>query len=416
MAQATQPVAAGGPLLVAHVVYRFDVGGLENGVVNLINRMPADRWRHAVVALTEIAEPFRARIGRPDVTYVALAKKPGHLFAEYPRLYRLFRTLAPAIVHTRNLAALEASVPAWLARVPVRVHGEHGWDVHDPAGKRRRYQLVRRAYRPFVSKYIALSRDIESYLEHKVGVPADAVRQIYNGVDADRFHPAAGARERIAGCPFADPAHWLVGTVGRFESVKDQLNLARAFVAAHRLDPQARRRMRLVLVGDGSLRPEIEAILAAGGVRDSAWFAGERGDVPAIMRGLDCFVLPSLSEGVSNTILEAMASGLPVVATRVGGNGELIEHDMTGALVPAGNSDALAGAILEYFRSPATARRHGKAARRVVERRFSLDRMVADYGATYEAALRAAGVPVPLGAAHPRATPSLAANGGADAR
>lgn len=410
MGQATRTVAGGGPLLVAHVVYRFDVGGLENGVVNLINRMPADRWRHAVIALTEIAEPFCARVTRPDVTYVALRKEPGHLWGEYPRLYRLFRSLAPAIVHTRNLAALEASVPAWMARVPVRVHGEHGWDVHDPAGERRRYQLVRRAYRPFVSQYIALSRDIESYLERKVGVPADAIRQIYNGVDTERFRPAVGGREPIEGCPFTDPAHWLVGTVGRLEAVKDQLNLARAFVKAHRMDGEARRRMRLVLVGEGSLRAGVEAILAEGGVRDCAWFAGERGDVPAIMRGLDCFALPSRSEGISNTILEAMASGLPVVATRVGGNGELVEHDMTGALVPPGDADALAGAILDYFKFPATARRHGKSARRVVVQRFSLERMVTDYAATYEAALRAAGIAVPGGAA---AAPRLAAGGGA---
>ena len=146
--------------LIVHVVHRFGVGGLENGLVNLINRMPATAWRHAVVSLTDISETFAKRIERNDVMWVALDKRPGHLVRYYPRLFRLFRELRPAVVHTRNLAALEACVPAWAARVPARVHGEHGWDVHDVGGSKRKYQIIRRAYRPFVHRYVALSRHI----------------------------------------------------------------------------------------------------------------------------------------------------------------------------------------------------------------------------------------------------------------
>ena len=105
--------------LIAHVVFRFDIGGLENGVVNLINRLPEESYRHAIISLTEITD-FRARVARADVLYFALGKKPGQGFWLYPKLFRLFRKLGPSIVHTRNLAALEASLPAWLAGVPVR--------------------------------------------------------------------------------------------------------------------------------------------------------------------------------------------------------------------------------------------------------------------------------------------------------
>ena len=124
--------------LIAHVVYRFGMGGLENGIVNLVNRMHPPRWRHAIVSLTDISPEFAARIERADMAYAALEKGPGHLLRHYPRLVRLLRELRPAIVHTRNLAALEAVIPAWAAGVPVRIHGEHGWDIHDPAGRRRR--------------------------------------------------------------------------------------------------------------------------------------------------------------------------------------------------------------------------------------------------------------------------------------
>jgi sugar transferase (PEP-CTERM/EpsH1 system associated) len=377
--------------LIAHVVYRFGVGGLENGIVNLINRMPQQRWRHAIIALTEVCGEFAERIQRPDVCYIELGKRPGHLWRDYPRLYRLFKELRPAVLHTRNLAALEAVVPAWMANVPVRVHGEHGWDVQDPDGRRRRYQYVRRLYRPLVTQYVALSQHIQQYLERQVGVAPERVSQIYNGVDTERFYASSEERPRIPGCPFGEAGEWLIGWVGRMEAVKDPLNLARAFVRA----VDSSERLRLVLVGDGALREALHPVLDRSGVRERVWFAGERTDIPQILSGLDCFVLPSLAEGVSNTILEAMATRLAIVATRVGGNAELIESGMTGLLVPPANSEALAQAMLRYAADPALARRHGRAARRVAEARFSLARMVSDYCNLYERALAAAGVPIP---------------------
>jgi sugar transferase (PEP-CTERM/EpsH1 system associated) len=381
--------------LVAHVVYRFDVGGLENGVVNLINRLPHDRWRHAVVALTDVSTEFCRRVERGDVEYHALGKPAGHLLGLYPRIARRFRAMKPAIVHTRNMAALEATVPAWLAGVPVRVHGEHGWDTADLDGTSGRLRWVRRAFRPFVTYYVTVSQHLADYLEGRVGVSAARVAQIYNGVDAARFRPSAAGRGAIAGCPFGGRDHFLIGTVGRMQTVKDQTNLATAFVRAAGLDRTARARLRLVMVGDGPLRAEVERILEQGGVRDLAWLPGERADIPDILRGLDLFVLPSLAEGISNTILEAMATALPVVATRVGGNGELIEEGLTGALVPSADPDAIAVAMLGYFTDARRARRHGKAGRNRVERQFSLDRMVADYDRLYRRLLERRGVPYP---------------------
>jgi sugar transferase (PEP-CTERM/EpsH1 system associated) len=376
------------PPLIVHVVYRFAVGGLENGVVNLINRLPAHSWRHAVVSLTDVDAAFAALISNRAERSIALHKAPGHAVRLYPRLFALLRELKPAIVHTRNLAALEAALPAWIAGVPARLHGEHGRDVGDLDGSSRRYQRVRRLFRPFVSRYIALSPDLASYLRERVGVPAARIDQVYNGVDTARFCPASDGRAAIDGCPFRNPDHWLVGTVGRMETVKDQTNLARAFATAVRADPEAHARLRLVLVGDGKLKREVEAILGSAGVRDLAWFAGERADVVPLLQGLDCFVLPSLAEGVSNTILEAMACGLPVVATRVGANAELVEQNVTGCTVPAADSDALAREIGAYFAAPDLARQHGQAGRRRVERRFSLERMVEDYDRVYAGLLR----------------------------
>lgn len=387
------------PRLIVHVVYRLAVGGLENGVVNLINRLPAEAWNHAIVSLTDVDPQFARRIHRRDVRVVALGKGAGHGFPLYPALYRLFRRDRPAIVHTRNLAALEATIPAWAARVPVRIHGEHGRDADDPDGRNVRRRWIRRAFRPFVTRYVALSPDLARYLEASVGVPGDRIEQIFNGVDTERFRPSP-ARSPIAGCPFGGDDVWLVGTVGRIDPVKDQANLARAFVLAVRRDAAARRRLRLVMVGEGPLRPQVEAILEAAGVRDLAWFAGERHDIPEVLRGLDCFVLPSLAEGVSNTVLEAMACALPVVATRVGANPDLVTEGTTGILVSAGDSEALSAGILAAFADPPGAAARGRAGRARVEQRFSLERMVDRYHALYSA----------LAPSLPQARPEGAAN------
>ena len=125
---AEQAVGSRGVPLVAHAIYRLDVGGLENGLVNLINRIPAQRFRHAIICLTEYSE-FRQRLTRDDVAVYALHKPPGNSPMTQFRLWRLLNQLRPDIVHTRNMGALEATLPAALAGVPVRIHGEHGRDV-----------------------------------------------------------------------------------------------------------------------------------------------------------------------------------------------------------------------------------------------------------------------------------------------
>lgn len=367
-------------------MYRFDVGGLENGVVNLINHMPPTAFRHAVVSLTEITE-FRRRVVRDDVDLVALHKPPGHGVRLYPRLFELFRQYRPAIVHTRNLAALEAVIPARLAGVPVRIHGEHGRDMADPAGLRRRYQRMRRIYRPFVTHYVALSPQLADYLVEKVLVPRRLVSQFYNGVDTSRFAPAPAGPIPIDGCPFGNQRHWLVGTVGRMQAVKDQVSLARAFVRALEMRPALADRIRLVIVGDGPLRQQCMAVLEAAGVADLAWLPGERNDVEAVLRGMHCFALPSLAEGISNTILEAMASALPVIATAVGGNADLVSHDRTGEIVAPGDVQALAESLVRLACAPEAAARMGQAGRAEVEARFGLQAMVSAYQCLYESQL-----------------------------
>lgn len=371
------------------MVFRLSIGGLENGVVNLINHMPQDRWRHAVIALTSVDRQFAQRIRRPDVRLIELNKPPGQGLLQLSAWHRTARELKPDLVHTRNLAALDFQLPAWLAGVRGRVHSEHGRDVDDLHGNSRKHIWMRRMLLPLVQQVIALGEELSTYCRDRVGVSPGRLHTIYNGVDTSLFVPvaSAGSRAPLAGLPFESPDLWRVGTVGRMQAVKAQTVLAKAFVQVLQARPELRSKLRLILVGDGPLRSECAQILNSAGLSDLAWLPGERADVADVMRSLDCFVLPSLAEGISNTILEAMSTGLPVLATRVGANSELVAHERTGLLVPSGNVDALANGLMRMVDMPNRSAAWGQQGRLEVERRFSLQAMVAGYEAVYRQVL-----------------------------
>jgi sugar transferase (PEP-CTERM/EpsH1 system associated) len=369
--------------LVVHVIHRLATGGMENGLVNIINRSPPGRYRHAVVCLTD-AGPFADRITREDVRIVSLNRAPGHSFTLYWRLWSVLHSLRPSVVHTRNLAALEAQVPAFFLSGVGRVHGEHGRDVFDLHGTKRKYNLLRRAIRPLVQRYVAVSRDLAGWLVGTIGAGPERVRQIYNGVDQNVFHPRRGARPELTPPGFIPADGLVVGTVGRLAEVKDQITLVRGFGGLLDTEPGLRRRLRLVIVGDGPLRQRLELVVRDEGLNDLVWLAGDRDDVPELLRTMDLFVLPSLGEGISNTILEAMSSGLPIIATRVGGNPELVDEDVNGMLVPAADPQALAQAIGLYTGDEALMRRHGEAGRLKVTEHFGWNRCVERYLGVYD--------------------------------
>lgn len=370
--------------LVVHIIHRLAVGGLENGLVNLINHMPDNRYRHAIVCMTQSTD-FRLRIKKSGVEVYELHKKPGHDIGLYFRLWRLLRTLRPAVVHTRNIGTLECQFIALLAGVHARVHGEHGRDMSDIDGRNATYLRLRKIFRPLISRYITVSRDLAQWLIEQVRVPETRVVQIYNGVDEQRFRPRSSWLREVLPAGFAPPGAVILGTVGRMSGEKDQLTLVHAFARACKLCPHSM--LRLILVGDGPLKTNIEQEIHAMQLVQQVWMPGARSDVAEILRSLDIFVLPSLGEGISNTVLEAMASGLAVIATRVGGNPELVVENETGALVPAADPEAMAQSIANYVTQSILMRRHGHAGRTRIEREYSMAAMVRQYMAVYDAAL-----------------------------
>jgi sugar transferase (PEP-CTERM/EpsH1 system associated) len=368
---------------ILHVINTLRVGGLENGVVNLINHSDPDRFRHEICCLT-VSGPLADRIRDPAVTVHELRKGPGQDWSVYGRLRAVLRRIRPDIVHTRNWSTLDLVAAARWAGVPAVVHGEHGWNADDVRGTRRKGVLLRRLLAPFTDRWVAVSEDIHRWLVTAIGLPERKIITIRNGVDTKRFRPGSGAPP-LAGAGGARPV--VIGTVGRLDPIKAQRDLMAAASALLR----GGRTVRLVIVGDGPMRAALEADRDRLGLAADLEMEGEIARPEDAYARFDVFALPSLNEGISNTILEAMASGLPVVATGVGGNPELVQHGATGTLVPPSDVDALAAALGRYVDDEGLRRRHGAAARRRAEEEFSIERMTRRYEAMYVELRRARG-------------------------
>ena len=364
---------------VVHLVYRFAAGGLENVIVQLVNGLPRESFRHTIIALTSADPAFAGRLEPDDVEVIALAKPPGQPFQLYPRMFSVFRRLRPDVLHSCNIAALEFQPVGWAAGIPLRVHAEHGWDVADPDGTNKRFQLIRKAVRPFVDRFVAVSPQLHDYLIRMIGIDGNRVMLLPNGVDLERFRARRDDDAVPEGFPFRAGTDIVIGTVGRMEPIKNQTLLVKAFVKLAKSGSPIAQRLKLALIGDGPLKGSLRDQLALAGLADRIWLPGSRSDIESILRCLSCFVLPSHAEGTSCTLLEALASEVPVVATNVGGNGDVLAHGRLGILTPSDDVDALAAAIERTVSSPGLV----GAGRQAMEKHYDLAGIMKQYEALF---------------------------------
>lgn len=370
--------------LVVHLIYKLDVGGLETLLVECINRMPADKYRHAVVCLTDYTE-FAKKISNPDVQIIALNKTPGLGLETHLAIWKLFRRLRPSVLHTYNLSAIEYTLAATIAGVPVRVHAEHGRDASDPEGKNWKHNLLRRLLIPFVDMFVPVSADLQNWLKTVIHVPERKNLLINNGVDTRQFKPAqAQPHDQILPAPHFPADCFVIGAVGRIQDVKNHTGLIDAFIQLRELMPLHQARLRLAIIGDGPLLPKIREQVASAGLNQVVWLPGARQDVAELMQTFSVFAMSSIAEGTPVVILEAMATGLPVIATKVGGIPEVVIDNQTGKLVD--NFDALkfARALSAYVAEPQLMRQHGAAGRQRVESGYSIDAMLHGYTGLYD--------------------------------
>lgn len=353
---------------VLHLVYRFDIGGLENVIVNLINSLPDNEFQHVIVSLTDANQAFIGRLNK-DVQIIQLHKPAGNSLRVHWQLFTLFRRFKPYLVHSYNLATLEYQLIAALAGVRYRIHAEHGRDIYDLDGSNKKYQLLRRLVNPFVHQWIPVSQELATWLINIVKIPKHKVRRIYNGIDTQRFHPGHSA----------DNTLFNIITVGRLAPVKDQLTLIKAVELLVNREPERRKHLHLTIVGNGELESQLTGYIAANHLQDCVTLSGGSNDVNQLLQQANLFILPSLAEGIALTVLEAMASGLPVIATHVGGNPELVTSGVNGQLVASGNIREIAENISTYMDNNELCVVQGEAARHKIATQFSLNTMTRNY-------------------------------------
>jgi sugar transferase (PEP-CTERM/EpsH1 system associated) len=369
---------ATGPVRVMHVVYTLRTGGMEMGVVKLVNGLDPALVRSSICSTTPAGE-IKALV-QPSVPVFELSRRAGNDLRIVAALYRVFRRERPHVVHTHAWGTLfEGLVAARAAGVPVVVHGEHG-----TLQLRAHQRWLQRMGWTAADRVLSVSSVLAERMSATTGFPARRITTIRNGVNLERFHVARhdGARAAL-GLP---QEARIVGTVGRLVAVKDQVTLVDAVAELGRSGVAA----TLVIAGDGPERGRIEARAAERGV--DLRLLGYRPDVEQVLAALDVFVLSSISEGLSNTILEAMAAARPVVATRVGGAEEMIADGVTGILVPPSDAATMGAALRRVLAADDSGAGMGAAARQRVETEFTLTGMMQRYERMYTEVARSKGV------------------------
>ena len=361
---------SGAPWEIVHCVHSVAIGGQEVVILSLAAHTDRTRFTPRVLCF-EGAGELEDRFASADIPVDVLDRpEASGARATLMAVRRYLRRRRPAILHTHNPTPHQFGALARLGTgVPVLVHTKHGRN-RSLSARRQCLEIVAGRLTDAVVAVSTDAADVARTLDH---VPPDRIHVIHNGVDIAEFAPRPGGSRA-----------WRVVHVGRLSGVKDQATLLRA--ARIVLDHEPR--FRLELVGDGEARASLEHLAAELQLGSAVTFHGFHADVRPFLADADLFVLSSRSEGIAITLLEAMAAAVPVVATDVGGNREVVVPDVTGLLVPAGDPSALAAAMSQLLGNPARASSMGAAGRQRVGAHFDLQTTVAAYESLYLALLQ----------------------------
>jgi sugar transferase (PEP-CTERM/EpsH1 system associated) len=368
-----------GRLRVLHVIPRLGLGGTEKGVLKVIRGLGEDDFAHQICAVRGIDEEFAKQESIQPPPYSADSSRNGFQFPLF-RIKRIMQEFRPHIVHSRNFGALEAIPAARLAGVPVAIHSEHGYELEILRGLPARRRILCRCFYGMADAVFTVTDDLRKYHAAQSWLPASRFQVLYNGVDTERFvpNPLSAPRTRSE---FGIPGgRFLIGSVGRLVPIKDQKTLLRAaeILRSNGVD------VHVLLAGAGPEMHNLQKYVAeSSSLAGRVTFPGASNRVPELLNAMDTFVLPSICEGMSNTILEAMACGVPAIVTRTGGNPELIAEGRSGYLFPAGNVEMLSTLLSQFAESSASRHEFGVSARRRAVENFSLAGMVQRYQEMY---------------------------------
>lgn len=378
------------PIRIMHFVDSLGKGGLENGLVNLIERLDPMRFEHVVCAIRRLG-PNADRLPRDRVRVMCLGTRDTSLPVQVGAFVRAIREVQPDIVHSRNWGAVEAVMAGRWTRSCAVVHSEHGMESDAGAKEPWRRRGFRRLAFELADRVVSVSYKLRDLHARRTGFAAHKIAVIHNGVDGRRFYPDPEARMRIRRELGIFPDEFCIGSVGNLFPVKDHMTLLQAIekVAGRAANG------RVLIFGEGPELPRLQAFA----IDHPDWgrrvsFHGSSNRVAEMLNAMDVYVLPSINEGISNSLLEAMATGLPVIATATGGNPEVILNGESGLLCPVGDSGRLAEQLLALLARKDLRDQLGQRALRRVTEDFSIDAMVRNYAQMYEGLVSVVTAPV----------------------
>ena len=366
------------PIRVLHVLENLSLAGLEYGVIKQVNRLDRRAFSPMIGCLRYQYEETRSLIDE-KIPIFELRKKPGREFPVIFRLAALLRNQRVDIVHSHNWRTFFYTVVAsMLARTPVLVHGEHG---REEATVPKRQQFIQGLMGPLVDSFVTVSSSLGKEMADIFKSQPEKIVTIPNGVNLESFrqtYQLDSIRKELQ----ISPDNLVILTVGGLRPVKDHQTLIRAFFRIQRDLPMA----RLLIVGTDhgkGFQEKLETLCQQLGDQNSILFTGIRHDIPQLMQLSNVYVNSSLFEGMSNTILEAMAAGCPVIGTQVGGNPELIEDKVTGYLFAPKDETQLSEQLKELLLNPALAKKMAANGQRRVEQHHSMSGMIKRYESLY---------------------------------
>ncbi|MFH2035007.1 MAG: GT4 family glycosyltransferase PelF [Candidatus Zixiibacteriota bacterium] len=359
---------------VLHTVLNLGVAGLERIVAEICLRMDNNQFEVEVVCFHEKGH-FADLLESNGIRVTLIEQNPNHVDIWQPmRLRKFLRKNKFDIIHTHTGTFIFSALAGFLARTKGIVYTDHGRFLVEPRVRLIEDYIGAR----LADKCVAVSDELKQYLIDKVKFPQKKLLTILNGVNSDTFHPGEKPADLLNELNIP-PTAKIIGIVGRLMTIKDHRTLIEAFEIVNKAIPDA----YLILIGDGPLREELYNYVQKIGLENHILFLGIRNDIPKLLRLLDIFVLSSLSEGTSVSLLEALASGVPSVVTDVGGNPSIVDNNQNGFLVPVKNPQSLAEAIIKILSDNNLKKSFSENAVAKINRCYSLDNMVNEYSKLY---------------------------------
>ncbi|MCD6564454.1 MAG: glycosyltransferase [Bacteroidales bacterium] len=369
------------PIAILHIVYSFDIGGLENGLVNLINHLPDEKYSHVICILSS-GKKCVDRVRKPIRIY-ELHKKYGNDFSIPFKIASIIRKERIDIVHTRNWVTLVEGVLAGLmGRCRSLIHGEHGKEIEDTSKQPIRRKIAKRICFSFVNKVITVSDSLKDELINNSLCSPSKVESIVNGVDTDKF--LFNNRNDKIKCrhKYKIPEDaFVVGSVGRLAKVKNY-DLMVSICNAIKFD-----NFFFVIAGNGPDRRILEEKIKNEGLSDKFKLLGEQPYINEVLSTFDVFINTSHYEGISNTILEAMAKGIPVLANDTGGTSEIVDHEVTGFLVNKNSEESFLNYLKILYSNDCLYKTCSYNSRKAVEGKYSLSSMIKKYDKLYSTSI-----------------------------